>query len=224
MHTGLCPIGSTSLPRPAQWVGARGMRRYKQVLMTTQQVSNDATPAAGPSLTAIFLAFLRLGCTSFGGATAGWLHRDIVLQRRWIDEAAFLQMLTVGQALPGSNGTKLTVLIGQHLRGTTGAAVALFALLAGPFVIVLGIAAVYAGLTRNKTLHDMLDGVAAAVVGLTFATGLRSIAHGAPGTTGSAIAAATVLSVGVLRWPMIPVVLCLGPLSIGLAWLQARRR
>jgi chromate transporter len=66
--------------------------------------------------------------------------------------------------------------------------------------------------------------VAAAVVGLTFATGLRSIAHGAPGTTGSAIAAATVLSVGVLRWPMIPVVLCLGPLSIGLAWLQARRR
>ena len=29
---------------------------------------------------------------------------------------------------------------------------------------------------------------------------------------------------GVLRWPMIPVVLCLGPLSIGLAWLQARQR
>jgi chromate transporter len=200
------------------------MRRYKQVLMTTQEVSKNATPGAGPSLTAIFLTFLRLGCTSFGGGTAGWLHRDIVLRRRWIDEAAFLQMLTVGQALPGSNGTKLTVLIGQHLRGTAGAAVALFALLAGPFLIVLGIAGVYAGLTGNKTLHDMLDGVAAAVVGLTFATGLRSIAQGAPGPAASAIAAATVLSVGVLRWPMIPVVLCLGPLSIGLAWLQARQR
>ena len=172
----------------------------------------------------LFAAFLRLGCTSFGGGTAGWLHRDIVLQRHWIDETAFLQMLTVGQALPGSNGTKLTVLIGQHLRGTAGAAVALFGLLAGPFLIVLGIAGVYAGLTGNKTLHDMLDGVAAAVVGLTFATGLRSIAHGAPGPAASAIAAATVLSVGVLRWPMIPVVLCLGPLSIGLAWLQARQR
>ncbi len=202
----------------------RGMRRYKQVLMTTQEVSKNARPGAGPSLTAIFLTFLRLGCTSFGGGTAGWLHRDIVLQRHWIDETAFLQMLTVGQALPGSNGTKLTVLIGQHLRGTAGAAVALFALLAGPFLIVLGIAGVYAGLTGNKTLHDMLDGVAAAVVGLTFATGLRSIAHGAPGPAASTIAAATVLSVGVLRWPMIPVVLCLGPLSIGLAWLQARQR
>ena len=217
------PPGYPPLPAGAESLGREG-RGATNRGMTTQEASKEGAPAAGPSLTAIFLAFLRLGCTSFGGCTAGWLHRDIVLQRRWIDEAAFFQMLTVGQALPGSNGTKLTVLIDQHLRGTAGAAVALFALLAGPFLIVLGIAGVYAGLTGNKTLHDMLDGVAAAVVGLTFATGLRSIAHGAPGPAASAIAAATVLSVGVLRWPMIPVVLCLGPLSIGLAWLQARRR
>jgi hypothetical protein len=32
------------------------------------------------------------------------------------------------------------------------------------------------------------------------------------------------LCVGVLRWPLIPVVLCLAPLSIGLAWVQLMRR
>jgi len=187
--------------------------------------SSQRTPSmARPGLVAIFVAFLRLGCTSFGGGTAGWLHRDIVLRRRWIDDSAFLQMLTVGQALPGSNGIKLTVLIGQHLHGTAGATVALFALLVGPFAIVLAVAGIYAGLAGNRTVHDMLDGVAAAVVGLTFATGLRSIAQGAPGLLGPAIAAATVLCVGIFSWPLIPVVLCLGPLSIGLAWLQARRR
>jgi|SRR5215472_758334 len=187
--------------------------------------SSQRTPSmARPGLVAIFVAFLRLGCTSFGGGTAGWLHRDIVLRRRWIDDSAFLQMLTVGQALPGSNGIKLTVLVGQHLHGTAGATVALFALLVGPFAIVLAIAGIYAGLAGNRTVHDMLDGVAAAVVGLTFATGLRSIAQGAPGLLGPAIAAATVLCVGIFSWPLIPVVLCLGPLSIGLAWLQARRR
>jgi chromate transporter len=169
------------------------------------------------------LGVLRLGCTSFGGGTAGWLHRDIVLRRRWLDDPAFLAMLTVGQALPGSNGTKLTVLIGQHLRGTAGAAVALFALLAGPFAIVLAVAGIYAGLTGNRTLHNMLDGVAAAVIGLTFATGLRSAIHGASGPAAWAIAAVTVLCVGVLRWPLIPVVLCLAPLSIGLAWLHVKR-
>ena len=190
----------------------------------SQETSASAEIGQPPSLWAIFLAFLRLGCTSFGGGTAGWLHRDIVLQRCWLDDPTFLAALTIGQALPGSNGIKLTVLIGQHLQGVAGASVALFGLLAGPFVIVLAVAGLYAGLTGQKTLHDMLDGVAAAVVGLTFATGLRSVVHGAPEPIAWAIAAVTVLCVGVLRWPMIPVVLCLAPLSIGLAWVQAARR
>jgi chromate transporter len=173
-------------------------------MTNSQKTAASAGIGRSPGLLAIFLAFLRLGCTSFGGGTAGWLHRDIVLRRRWLDDPTFLAMLTVGQALPGSNGTKLTVLIGQHLRGTAGATVALFALLAGPFVIVLAIAAVYAGLTGQKIVHDMLDGVAAAVVGLTFATGLRSVVHGAPEPIAWAIAALTGLCVGVLRWPLIP--------------------
>src|SRR5215472_9637586 len=125
--------------------------------------SSQRTPSmARPGLVAVFFAFLRLGCTSFGGGTAGWLHREIVLRRGWIDDAAFLQMLMVGQALPGSNGIKLTVLIGQHLHGIAGATVALFALLVGPFAIVLAVVGAYAGLAGHKTLHDMLDGVAAA--------------------------------------------------------------
>ena len=90
--------------------------------------------------------------------------------------------------------------------------------------MVLAVAGIYAGLAGNKILHDMLDGVAAAVVGLTFATGLRSAVYGASGPMPWLIAAATVLCVGLLSWPLIPVVLCLGPLSIGLAWLQVRRR
>jgi hypothetical protein len=34
----------------------------------------------------------------------------------------------------------------------------------------------------------------------------------------------TVLCIGVLDWPLIPVVLCLIPVSVGLAWAQGRRR
>ena len=48
---------------------------------------------------------------------------------------------------------------------------------------------IYAGLAGNETVHDMLDGVAAAVVGLTFATGLHSIAQGAQGLLAPAITA-----------------------------------
>lgn len=172
----------------------------------------------------MFAAFIYLGCTSFGGGTAGWLYREMVLKRRWIDNEAFLAMLTVGQVVPGSNGVKLAVLIGQRLHGAPGAAIALAGLLGGPFVIVLAIAAVYAGFAWPPIVYRMLDGVAAAVVGLTLATGLRSLAAGAPDPAAIVIAAATTISVGVLGWPILPVVAVLAPLSIGLAFRRPRRR
>src|SRR5436190_23820286 len=101
----------------------------------SRETSAGAKIGQPPSLWAIFAAFLRLGCTSFGGGTAGWLYREIVLRRGWVDDPAFLAMLALGQAIPGSNGIKLTVLIGQRLHGASGALVALLGLLAGPFVI-----------------------------------------------------------------------------------------
>jgi chromate transporter len=131
--------------------------------------------------------------------------------------------MALAQVMPGANGIKLSVLIGQHMRGAAGAAAAVFGLLAGPFAIILAIGGVYAGVSGSTLLHAMLDGVAAAVVGLTLAIGLRSAWHGAPGAMALAITGLTVLCVGILRWPMIVVILVLAPISIGLAFARARR-
>ncbi len=185
----------------------------------------EATPAVAPpiALLRIFAVFLQLGCTSFGGGMAGWLYREMVLKRRWIDDESFLAMLAVAQVTPGSNGVKMTALIGQRLRGAAGATAALAGLLGGPFAIVLVIAAVYAGIGRNPIVYRMLDGVAAAVVGLTLATGLHSLRYGARSPAAIAIAAATAVSVGLLGWPILPVVAVLAPLSIALAFVKIGR-
>ena len=191
---------------------------------SASSADNETPPAPAIGLASIFLAFLLLGGTSFGGGTAGWLHREMVLRRGWVDDASFLAMLALGQAIPGSTGVKLTVLIGQRLRGIAGACAALGGLLAAPFAIVLMVGAAYARFGEHPILHAVLDGVAAAVIGLTFATGLRSAAQGAPGIMAWGTAAATVVAVGVLRWPLLPVVAALAPLSIGLALIEARVR
>jgi chromate transporter len=172
----------------------------------------------------IFAAFMRLGCTSFGGGTAGWLYREIVLKRGWVDDRAFLSMLALGQTMPGSGGTNLTVLVGQRLRGAVGAVAALSGLLALPFVINLVLGSFYAGYGDQPLVEQMLDGVAAAVIGLTLATGLRSLRQASPGPAGLTIAGVTIVAVGVLRWPILPVVAVVAPASIGFAFLQGRRR
>jgi chromate transporter len=187
-------------------------------------VDNSEEPITTVSLAALFLAFLRLGCISFGGSSAGWIHRDIVRRRAWVSDRQFLAEMAVGQSLPGANGVKLSVLIGRRLKGGAGAFVAPVAFLLGPFVIILVVSAIYGQVGDSPTVHAVLDGVAASVVGLTISTGLGAIARGAGDRLSVVIAAITVLCVGILRWPMVWVLPVLAPISIGIAWSRARAR
>jgi chromate transporter len=184
----------------------------------------DAEGAARIGLGAIFAAFFMLGVTSFGGGTAAWLYRAMVRRRRWIDDQAFLAGVALSRVMPGSAGVNLTVQVGQRLRGAAGAVAAVVGLVSGPLVIVVALAAGFARIAGSGVAHAALDGVAAAAIGLTFATGLVLVPRDAGQVGQILIVLATALMVGVLRWPMLPVVLGLAPLSIGIAALQQRRR
>jgi chromate transporter len=182
----------------------------------------EVTEAGAPetpriALAAVFAAFFWLGVTSFGGGTAAWLYREIVARHHWISDAEFLTDAGLGRLMPGSGGVNLTVQVGQRLRGGPGATAAVLGLLSGPLAIVLALAVGYSSIGQGAVLQAVFDGVAAAAIGLTFATGLRLVPFNRVSAGPLGIALTTVLCVGVLRWPMIPVVLCLAPISIGLA-------
>lgn len=193
--------------------------------MSETSLPTETAPFPSPdvSLGALFLAFLRLGSISFGGSSAGWIYRDVVQRRFWVSDRDFLTLMAIGQSLPGANGVKLSVLVGRQLRGGAGAFAAPFAFLLGPFVIILTVGAIYGRVSHYTILHAVLDGVAAAVVGLTLSTGVTAIVRGAADRTAIAISGVTVLCVGVLGWPMLPVMLVLAPISIGLALSRSRR-
>jgi chromate transporter len=180
-------------------------------------------PRCEIGLMAIFVAFLRLGLMSFGGGTDGWVYRDFVERRHWLDDREFLSGVALSRVMPGSGGVNLTVHIGRLLHGRAGALVAALGLLAGPFLVVIGLAVLYARVAGNPAIHAVLAGIAAAAVGLTLATGFKLAWRGDRGVIPFAIMLATVLAVGVLRWPMVPVILGLAPVSIALALLQTRR-
>jgi chromate transporter len=184
----------------------------------------QADGIARVSLWAIFAAFFRLGVTSFGGGTAAWLYRAFVQRRHWISDQIFLVDVGLSRLMPGSAGVNLTVQVGQRLRGGPGSLIAVVGLLSGPLVVVVALAAGYSRIAGSPVAHAVLDGVAGAAIGLTFATGLVLMPRGMAQIGQILVTIVTVLLVGVLRWPMLPVILCLAPLSIGLAFVQQRRR
>ncbi len=194
--------------------------------MARRKQRGDAVPEPDPPqarLFDLFRVFAAMGMASFGGGLAGWMHREIVLRRRWMSEEGFLAGVALGQVLPGPNSVNLALYIGQQLRGVPGGAMAFLGILGPPFLFILGLALLYGWGMGMAGFGVVLGGVAAAGLASSLTTGLRTARH-MRGAWPWAMAGLTFVAVGLLRWPMIPVVAVLIPASIALAWMGGRAR
>lgn len=186
-------------------------------------VSADPAAPGRVSLLAILGVFAKIGLMSFGGALSGWMHREIVVRRQWMAEADFLSGLALGQIMPGANVANLSLYIGQRLRGGIGAVTALLGMLLPPMIVVLALGMLYDRVAGVLWLHRFIDGVAAAAIGLTIMVGIKASRRVERRAGPVTILLLLFVTVGVLRWPMVPVVICVTPASIALAWLGVVR-
>jgi chromate transporter len=182
---------------------------------------SDVEPRPTVSLPEIFALFARIGLTSFGGGLSAWIYREVVDRRRWLTEPEFLAGLTLAQILPGPNVINVSIYIGQRLRGSAGSVIAAMALLLPPMVVAVALLALFRNFSDLDWLRDLLEGIAAAAVGLTFSVGYRAARHAMTNNRRApAVLLVVFIAIGVLRWPLIPVVLVVAPLAV----LAARRR
>ncbi len=126
----------------------------------------------------VFVTFLRLGCTSFGGPVAhlGYFEREFVAHRKWLDHETLAECIAVSQLLPGPSSSQTGMLIGWLRAGAPGAVAAWIgftlpsAALMTAFALALPRANPHAG-----WLHGLLL-VATAVVASAIATMRSSLA------------------------------------------------
>src|SRR5271157_74051 len=88
------------------------------------QPGETAAKTAAVSIGQIFLEFLIIGATSFGGVVP-YLRGSLVTKRHWIDDKEFVEMLSISQSIPGLNATNMAILVGEKLNGALGAIAAL---------------------------------------------------------------------------------------------------
>ncbi|MGC9027967.1 MAG: chromate transporter, partial [bacterium] len=111
-----------------------------------------------PSMWSLFLSFLRLGLTAFGGpAMVAYIKELSVKQNRWLDEQSFKDGVVICQSIPGATAMQTAAYVGLRAQGIKGALSTYigFGLPAFIFMLVLSYLYVrYSTLTRKMHLRN----------------------------------------------------------------------
>ncbi|CAN5123861.1 chromate transporter [soil metagenome] len=184
----------------------------------------DVVALERPGLFELFAAFAKMSLAGFGGVLV-WARRAIVDQHRWMTAEEFNEAFALCHFLPGPNIVNLAVVFGGRFRGIPGSIAAFLGLVGPPVIIVTTLAAIYARYGAVPVLQQTLAGVSCAAVGLFLAVIARMMApllkKRDPVTL--MLLAAVFAAVGLLRLPLVPVLLIAIPLSISLTYVMRRR-
>ena len=187
----------------------------------------DTAASRPASPMAMFSAFNRLALQGFGGVLPV-AQRELVDRLQWLTPQQFLELLSLSQVLPGPNIITLGLILGDRFFGGRGAVAATAGLLLAPTGIVLLLALSAAQFRDVPQVAGALRGMGVVAAGLVLSTaiklapGLRRHVLGLP--TAAALVLSTAAAIGLLRWPLVAVVLGLGAVSVALAWWRGAER
>jgi chromate transporter len=155
-------------------------------------------PVGAGSVSEVFVAFLRLGLTSFGGPVAhlSYFRREFVERRRWLGESEYARLLALCQFLPGPASSQAGFSLGLIRAGWPGAFAAFvaFTLPSASLLFAFGSLSSYlSGPVAEAAIHG-LKLVAVAVVGQAVHGMARQLCPDAPRAAIAAVAAAIVLA------------------------------
>ncbi|MEX5560703.1 chromate efflux transporter [Pseudomonas rhodesiae] len=146
---------------------------------------------------AVFLIFLRLGLTSFGGPIAhlGYFREEFVTRRRWLSERNYAELVALCQFLPGPASSQVGIALGLTRAGYGGAAAAWagFTLPSALLLILFALGLAHYGTAVPAGVLHGLKVVAVAVVAQAVWGMARNLCRGAARLLLMLLAAAAVL-------------------------------
>lgn len=163
--------------------------------VASKPAASEAAAATRGSCMEVFLAFLRLGLTAFGGPVAhlAYFREEFVDRRRWLDDYAFSDLVALCQFLPGPASSQVGMALGLRRAGWAGmlAAWLAFTLPSAVAMILLGLGlARFGGLAAMPAVHGLKVAAVAVIAQAVWGMG-RSLCPDRP-RAGLAIVAALV--------------------------------
>lgn len=156
--------------------------------------------------------FLKIGLLSFGGPAGqiALMHRVLVDEKKWVDEARFLNGLNFCMLLPGPEAMQLATYIGWLLHGAWGGIVAGTLFVLPGFVVILALSMAYALFQGEVWFASLFFGLKAAVLAIVIEALLRVARRSLKSRTAYAIAGLSFLALYLFRVPFPLVILAAG--------------
>lgn len=168
--------------------------------------------AKTPTLADLTRTFARIGILSFGGPAAqiALMHRVVLDEKRWVDEADYLRALSFCMLLPGPEAMQLATWIGWRMHGVRGGLIAggLFVLPGACVVLVLS--AIYAAFGQVPLVAALFTGVQAAVIAIVIEALLKVARRALKSREALVIAGAAFAGLFLLDLPFPVIVLAAG--------------
>jgi chromate transporter len=157
-----------------------------------------------PTLSELFLAFLGIAMSGFGGVLP-WARRMLVERRGWLSSSEFTDILGLCQFLPGANIINVSIAVGSRFRGLPGALASIAGLIGGPVLLMCLAGALYTRFGSHSGVRTVFAGVGAAAAGLVVAMALKMAMPLFRERPAEAVPIALVgfVTVGLLRWPLV---------------------
>jgi chromate transporter len=173
--------------------------------------------SAPPAWSDLWRTFGRIGLLSFGGPAAqiALMHREIVDERRWLSEEAYLRALSFCMLLPGPEAMQLATYAGWRLRGVPGGLLAGALFVLPGAIVILALAALYVTIGNLPLVNALFLGVKACVVMIVVEALLRVSRRALKGPVAIGIAVVSFVAIFVLGLPF-PLIIAAAAVGGGL--------
>ena len=138
------------------------------IIIALIPLNADATSRPAYTLSQIVQYFFKLGYAGFGGPVAlvGYMHRDLVEEKKWISEEDYRDGLALAQLAPGPLAAQLSIYLGYVHYRMMGATLCGIAFVIPSFIMVVIIGMAYKLFGGLPWMQAIFYGVGAAVVGI----------------------------------------------------------
>ena len=120
-----------------------------------------------PTLANLFISFMKLGATSFGGpAMVSYIRKMAVEQKQWLDDESFRYGVALCQMIPGATAMQTSAYVGLRTRGKAGALASFVGFGLPAFFIMMILSAIYVHTYRLPMVISVFNGLQIIIVAI----------------------------------------------------------